>query len=108
MKWIKKNVIPIALCVAGGYFLKLSNEYLSLPLNHLFQDCLILMFVIMGFWKRTSSVLILSLFTIFSLGFIEIYSSLEWNNLLRAILIIILLIYLFIWSKILNLKQEQL
>lgn len=107
MKWKKNNIIPIALCVGGGYLLRIANEYLSLPLNHILQDCLILTFVIMGFRQKSSSALILSLLTILSLGFIEIYSPLQWNNLLRAVLIVILLIYLFFWSRNLNLKQKE-
>lgn len=107
MKWIKDNILSIFLCVGGGYCLRFLNEYLDTHLNHVLQDSLILAFVIMGFWQKKSSTLILSIFTIFSLGIIEIYSPLQWNNLLRAILIISLFIYFVIWSRNLNLKFKK-
>lgn len=99
IKWIKDKLIPIILCVGGGFCLRFLNEYLGLPLSHILQDSLILAFVIMGFWQKKSSALILSVLTTFSLGIIEFYNPLQWNNLLRAALILILLIYLVVFFR---------
>jgi hypothetical protein len=108
MKWIKDNLISIISCLGGGYYLRFLNEYLGLSSSPILQDFLILTFVIMGFWQKKSSVLILSVLTILSLGVIEFYSPLRWNNLIRATLILILLSYLVVWSKNLNLKKRKL
>lgn len=108
MKWIKANIIPIVLCVGAGYCLRFINEYLGLSSSHIFQDFLILAFVVLAFWQKKISALILSILTILFLLLIEIYSPLPWNPILRGLLIIILLSYLVIWTKSTILTEKEL
>ena len=72
--------------------------------NHILQDFLILIFVIMGFWRIKYLNIILSVLTAILLGIIEYYSLPEWNNIFRASLILIILISIIICSRKINQK----
>jgi hypothetical protein len=80
---------------------------LSFPWNRILQDGFILSFVVMGFWWQKSLAVILSLLTAILLGAIEYYSLPPWNNLLRAFLILILIIYLVFWARKIGRSQNQ-
>lgn len=99
MSWIKNKLKFIILCVGGGFLLRILNDYLGFPGSHILQDCLIISFIIMGFWRHKSLAAILSMVAVILLGLIEYYSLPQWNNLLRAFLILAFFIYLLIWSK---------
>lgn len=99
MSWIKDKLKFIILCVGGGFLLRIANDYLSILGSHILQDCLIVGFIIIGFWRNKSLAVVLSMVAAILLGMIEYYNPPQWNNLLRASLILAFFIYLLIWSK---------
>jgi uncharacterized membrane protein len=104
-EWGKDKLTAIIFCLGGGFLLRMINEYLGFPKSHILQDCLILSFVIISFWRQKPLAIILSGLTVILLGIIEYYSLPQWNNLLRAFLILALLIYLLIWCRCRKLNQ---
>lgn len=107
MNKLKEKLIPIFVCVGGGFCLSYFNKYFGLPLSHILQDFLILTFVVMGFWQKKTYALVLAVTSAFLLGLIELYSPQHLNNLLRGGLIIILLIFLIFWSMPSENRREK-